>query len=119
MWNEEFASNIPNNDSFCDQRFAQYQCLHIFTWRNKSLRHERKELFPQNLTVNLSKSEFGCTHVTYLGHVIDLGQVVPVDVKDQTIMAFAVPTDKKALTINKLAQEEREFCLQRIWPKGI
>ena len=33
------------------------------------------------LTINLMKSEFGKATVKYLGHIVDLGQVRPLDAK--------------------------------------
>ncbi|MGL4482151.1 MAG: hypothetical protein ACRCTW_06455, partial [Lactococcus garvieae] len=64
-----------------------------------------------NLTVNLAKSEFGCAHVTYLGHVIGQGQVVPVDAKIQAVLAFPVPTNKKALRrFLGMVGYYRKFC---------
>ena len=34
-----------------------------------------------SLTINLGKSEFGCGHVTYLGHIVGQGKVKPIDAK--------------------------------------
>lgn len=56
-----------------------------------------QRLSEANMTVNLSKCEFGCATVTYLGHVIGQGQVAPVDAKVEAILEFPVPNGKKAL----------------------
>ena len=83
------------------------------TWENhlEDVGRLFENLSEANLTVNLSLSVFGCAHVTYLGHVIGQGQVVPVDAKVQTIMAFAVPTGKKALRrFLGMVGYYRKFC---------
>ena len=49
------------------------------------------------LTINLSKSEFGQAQVTYLGHVVGLGEVKPVSAKVEAIANFPPPESKKQL----------------------
>ena len=44
-----------------------------------------------NLTVNLSKSEFGQAKVTDLDHMVGHGQVTPIDAKIKNIVPFLVP----------------------------
>ena len=64
-----------------------------------------------NLTVNLSKSEFGQANVTYLGHVIGQGRVAPVNAKIQSIVNFPIPTNKKALRrFLGMVGYYRKFC---------
>ena len=43
------------------------------------------------LTINLSKSEFGQAQVTYLGHIVGLGEVKPVSAKVEAIANFPRP----------------------------
>ncbi len=50
-----------------------------------------------NLTLNLSKCEFGCATVTYLGKEVGNGQVRPLNSKVQAILDFPVPTSKKEI----------------------
>ena len=50
-----------------------------------------------NLVVNLMKSEFGKAKVTYLGHVVGQGQVLPREAKIQAILDFPIPSTKREL----------------------
>ena len=45
------------------------------TWEDhlRIIRSFFERLSKAMLTINLSKSEFGCAHVTYLGHVVGQG----------------------------------------------
>ena len=47
------------------------------------------------LTVNLSKSEFGKATVVYPGHVVGQGQVKPVQTKVEAICNFHVPKSRR------------------------
>ena len=49
------------------------------------------------LTVNLDKSEFGCAHIVFLGHVVGQGQIRPVDAKVEAVANFPIPLNKKQL----------------------
>ena len=50
-----------------------------------------------NLVVNLEKSEFAKAQVTYLGHVVGQGHVLPRKAKIQAIKDFPIPTGKREL----------------------
>ena len=50
-----------------------------------------------NLTVNLSKSEFGHAQIQFLGHVVGGGEVKPIHAKVEAINNFPVPSNKKKL----------------------
>ena len=50
-----------------------------------------------NLTVHLSKTNFGKAEVTYLGHTIGYGKVFPVDAKIQGILDVRTPNNVKSL----------------------
>ena len=50
-----------------------------------------------NLTVNLTKSNFGQAKVTYLGHIVGGGQIAPIDAKVTAIVEFPKPTTRKEL----------------------
>lgn len=52
-------------------------------------------LLEAKLTVNLTKSEFGHAHVTFLGHVVGQGQLAPFATKGQAILQYPRPTNKK------------------------
>ena len=72
----------------------------IFQWLSKA-----------NLTINLVKSEFGCGHVTYLGHIIGQGKVKPVTAKVEAICAFPQPSTKKQVMRSLgMAGYYRKFC---------
>ena len=49
------------------------------------------------LTINLAKSYFGCAPVTYLGHLVEQGQIKPVNAKICAISGFPRPETKKQL----------------------
>ena len=64
------------------------------------------------LTINLTKSEFDKATVKYLGHIVDQGQVRPLDAKIQTIAKFPIPTSQKELArFLGMAGYYRNFCL--------
>ena len=64
-----------------------------------------------NLTVNLVKSEFGKATVTFLGHVVGQGKVLPIDAKVQGINNFQPPADRKGIMrFLEMAGFNREFC---------
>jgi hypothetical protein len=70
-----------------------------------------KRLSEANLTINLIKSEFGCGHVTYLGHVVGQGQVKPVEAKVEAISMFPQPASKKhVMRFLGMAGYYRKFC---------
>lgn len=60
------------------------------TWKYhlKTLDDVFKRLRNANLTLNLSKCEFGCATVTYLGKEVGNGQVRPLNYKIQAIFEF-------------------------------
>ena len=49
------------------------------------------------LTVNLAKSEFGCAHIVFLGHLVGQGQIRPVDAKVEPVASFPILLNKKQL----------------------
>ncbi len=74
-----------------------------------------QELFERlskaSLTINLSKSEFGCATVTYLGHEVGQGHVKPVRAKISVILDFPRPTSKRQLMrFLGMAGYYRKFC---------
>jgi len=85
---------LPNTNAYIDDLVTGSE-----TWQEhlQAVENLFERLSKANLTVNLSKSEFGCATVTYLGYVVGQGKVAPMDAKVQTILAFPVPTSKKAL----------------------
>ena len=50
-----------------------------------------------NLAVNLTKSEFGHAHITFLGHVVGQGEITPVMAKVEVMTSFPAPQTKKEL----------------------
>ena len=51
-------------------------------------------LIEAKLTVNLGKSEFGCAHIVFLGHMVGQGQVRPINAKVEAVTNFPIPTNK-------------------------
>ncbi|CAB4005229.1 Retrovirus-related Pol poly from transposon, partial [Paramuricea clavata] len=83
------------------------------TWEEhlEILRKFFKRLSEAKLTINLVKSEFGCGHVTYLGHIVGQGQVKPVNAKVEAIADFPQPTTKKhIMRLLGMAGYYRKFC---------
>jgi len=75
------------------------------------LRQVFQRLKDANLTVNLSKCEFGQARVTFLGHVVGLGKVAPVDAKVNGINDFARPrSGKDVRRFLGMAGYYRRFC---------
>ena len=56
-----------------------------------------EKLSEANLVINLKKSEFAKATVTYLGHVVGQGHVLPRVAKIEAIQEFPVPTGKREL----------------------
>ena len=70
-----------------------------------------ERLTEAKLTINLAKSEFTRAHVTYLGHVVEQGQVKPVDAKVKVISDFPRPESRKQLMrFLGMAGYYRKFC---------
>ena len=69
------------------------------TWKDHldHLRDLFERLFRAGLVVNLAKCEFGKASVTYLGHEVGQGRVVPRHAKVQAIVDFTPPSTKKEL----------------------
>ena len=64
-----------------------------------------------NLTVNLDKCEFAQATVTFLGHVVGQGQILPLKAKVEAIEKFPPPDGKKALMrFLGMAGFYRKFC---------
>ena len=64
-----------------------------------------------NLTVNLKKTEFAHAQVSFLGHVVGLGTVRPLDAKVEAILNFPVPENKRALRrFLGMSGFYRKFC---------
>ena len=63
------------------------------------------------LTINLAKSVFGKSDVTYLGHKIGHGMVAPKDVNVHAIQKLPVPSDRRAVQrFLGMAGYYRRFC---------
>ena len=71
--------------------------MHIFFNETASPQSLFQKLSEANLTVNLIKSEFCHTTVTYLGHVVGQGKVKPIKAKVEVIEQYPAPTTKREL----------------------
>ena len=69
------------------------------TWNDhiKHLRNLFVKISDANLVINLKKSVFAKAQVTYLGHVVGQGQVLPREAKVKAILDLPVPTNKREL----------------------
>ena len=62
-------------------------------------------------TVNLTKSEFGHAHITFLGYVVGQGEITPVMAKVEAITSFPAPQTKRELMrFLGMAGYYRKFC---------
>ena len=83
------------------------------TWKDqlRIIRSFFERLTEAKLTVNLAKSEFARAHVTYMGHVVEQGQVKPVDAKVKVISDFPRPESRKELMrFLAMTGYYRKFC---------
>lgn len=84
----ELLLNIPN----CETNLDDVGC---YSYTRKQHLKTLNEVFDQmrslNLTLYLSKCEFGCATVTYLGKEVGSGQVKPLNSEIQVIVDFPVP----------------------------
>ena len=83
------------------------------TWEEHMFRLDKMfdRLKQANLTVNLSKSDFGKAQVVYLGHVIGHGQVTPIEAKVKNILEYPIPANKRSLMrFLGMAGYYRKFC---------
>ena len=73
--------------------------VHSDTWEQHlgQVRSLILRLRDAELTVNLAKSEFGCVHIVFLGHLVGQGQIRPVDAKVEAVANFPIPLNKKQL----------------------
>ena len=75
------------------------------------LRELFRRLEDANLTVNLSKSEFGKARLEYLGFIVGQGEVAPVDQKVVAIKEYPAPrTRKELLRYLGMIGYYRAFC---------
>ena len=77
--------------------------------------HRIKQLFIRlqeaKLTVNLTKTELGCAHVVYLGHVVGQGHIKPVEAKVEAVTKFPNPANRRELMrFLGMAGYYRKFC---------
>jgi len=63
----------------------------------KLLRQLFSKLAQANLTVNLTKSEFGHRQITFLGHVVGQGKISPVMAKVEAVTHFPEPSNRRKL----------------------
>ena len=71
--------------------------IHSHTWK-EHLHHIHTVLSRMrdaNLTIKPKKCQFGMHNCTYLGHIVDDGQVKPEPVKLDAVRSFPQPTSKK------------------------
>ena len=88
-------------------------CVYSNHWRDhiKQLKALLERLKHFNLTITLAKSEFACATVTFLGHVIGQGQVLPINAKIAAILEFPIPVDVKSLQrLLGMVGYYRKFC---------
>ena len=87
--------------------------IHINTFEDhlQSIRNLFHWLSDANLTINLSKSAFFHAVVTFLGHEVGRGKVMPIKANDKAISEFLIPDGKKPLMrFLGMAGYYRKFC---------
>ena len=90
----QITSKLSNTQVYIDDVTVYNQ-----TWEEHvaSTRALFDKLSEAKLTVNLTKSNMGQAKVTFLGHVIGQGEVLPAKAKTDAISNFPKPTSKKEL----------------------
>ena len=102
------TSGIDGCDAYIDDAI-----IYSDTWEEhlSTIRQFYDRLSEAKLTINLSKSEFACATVTFLGHVVGQGQIKPFDSKVCAIDDFPRPENKKQLMrFLGMAGYYRKFC---------
>ena len=104
----QVISGLPNCVAYIDDVLVFSD-----TWE-EHLQHLR-DLFTRlreaNLVINLKKTVFAKATVTYLGHVVGQGQVLPDKAKVQAIVEFPAPKSKRELLrFLGLSGFYRNFC---------
>ncbi len=87
--------------------------IYSFSWPQHLAQLEDvfKRLRAANLTLNLSKCEFGQATLTYLGKVVGHGHVSPIGAKVEAIVNFPVPSSRRELKrFLGMAGYYRSFC---------
>ena len=83
------------------------------TWQQhlECIRSLFNRLTQANLTMNLTKSEFGHAHISFLGHVVGQGEITPVMAKVEAITSFPAPqTKREVMRFLGMAGYYRKFC---------
>ena len=100
--------DVPNFEAYIDDVI-----IYSNSWEDhvKQIRKFFECLQAANLTINLSKSEFGHARVVFLGHVVGQGLVEPIAAKVEAIAHFPKPINKKELMrFLGMAGYYRRFC---------
>ena len=85
--------------------------IHSNSWSEHLKRLEADRLAAANVTVNLTKSDFGHAKVIYLGHVVCMGKVTPVEAKIKCIAEYPIPENRKGLMrFLGMAGYYKKFC---------
>ena len=81
------------------EAYIDYVIAHSDSWQEhiSQLRALLSRFSEANLTINLSKSEFGHGEVTFLGRTVRNGQVKPVNAKIQSVVSYPTPKNRQEL----------------------
>ena len=105
---DKVISGLKNTKVYIDDVI-----VHSKNWadHSKYIRALFDRLTLYQLTVNLSKSDFGKATVIYLRHVVGQSKISPIEAKVQGIAKFAPPNDRKSLRrFLGMAGFYRKFC---------
>ena len=83
------------------------------TWQQhlKCTRSLFNRLTQANLTLNLTKSEFGYAYISFLGHVVGQREITPVMAKVEAITSFQLPRlREEVMHFLSMAGYYRKFC---------
>ena len=109
---QRMINSVTSGLSDCEA-YIDDVILHSDSWDSHlgSISAFFERLSDAKLTVNLTKSEFGCAQVIYLGHVVGQGQVKPVNVKVSAISEYPKPECKRQLLrFLGMVGYYRKFC---------
>ena len=109
---QRLVNNVISGLEGCDG-YIDDVAIYSDTWEQhvKQIRAFFDRLTTAKLTVNLSKCEFACATVDFLGHTVGQGKVKPVRAKVTAISDFPTPQSKKELMrFLGMAGYYRKFC---------
>ena len=96
---QKFMQKTLSGLDYCCAVFIDDIIIFSDSWEDhlRDVESVFSRLLNSKLTVKLSKCLFACSIVTYLGHNIGNGSMMPIKAKVQSLLSMPRPSDKKCL----------------------